>query len=93
MSTSLLVSAPKEPPSCNNPCILSPKDKSTLFSSAEEELKVLDFKSWKGALSIEEVQHLAQLHREGSNFRGAKWGLGPLIGHQVGGTIPIKQGV
>jgi hypothetical protein len=73
------------------PCILSPKDKSTLFSSAKEELKVLNFKSQKGALSTEEAQHLAQLHREGSSTRGVSLGEEPWVDHQVGGPIPVKQ--
>jgi hypothetical protein len=77
MSAGSLVSTSDEPLSCKCPHILSSKDKSTFFSSAEKKLKVLDFKSQKGMLLLEEMQHLAQLHGEGSSSIGKDLGLGP----------------
>jgi hypothetical protein len=77
MSTGLPVSTPNKPPSCKQPHVLSPKDKSAFFSSAMEELKLLNFKSQKGVLLLEEVQHLAQLYGEGSSTGGKGLGKRP----------------
>jgi hypothetical protein len=80
------VGTPEAPPSCKRPRVLSPKDRSSFFSSAVEELKMLDFKSRKGALSAEEAQRLAQLCMEGGSSGGAS----PGPATRLGADVPVK---
>jgi hypothetical protein len=83
------VSTPDEPTSRKRPRVLSPKDKSKFFSSAEEEIRFLDFKSRKGTLSTKEAQRLAQLRGEGgSNTRGAGPGRDPDPATRLGAVNP-----
>jgi hypothetical protein len=72
-----LVSTPKVPASRKQPYIVSPNNKSSFFSSAKEELKILDFKAWKGMLTLAENEHMAVLTGVGSRFSGLPPGLGP----------------
>jgi hypothetical protein len=84
------VGTPEAPPSCKRPRVHSPTDKSSFFSSAEEELKILDFKSRKGALSAEEAQRLAQLRMEGGSSGGAGPGRDPGPVTRLGADVPVK---
>jgi hypothetical protein len=54
-STGSSVSTSDVPPSHKCPCVHSLVDKSSFFSLAKKEIKMLDFKTWKGTASIEEM--------------------------------------
>jgi hypothetical protein len=66
-STEKSVSTPDAPPSSQHPEALPPKQASTVSSSAEEELKILEFKSWKGMLKKGEKRQLAELKGVGGS--------------------------
>jgi hypothetical protein len=71
-----LVSSPNIPPTHKHSRVLTPSETSGIFSLAEEELKVLEFKLWQRTLSETDVLHLASLAGEGSNPLGIPFSLG-----------------
>jgi hypothetical protein len=77
MIAGLPVSFSDIPLTCRHPQVVSPNDKLAFFSSAKEKLKMLDFKSQKGMLSVGKQQCLAELHRVGGSARGGDLGIGP----------------
>jgi hypothetical protein len=72
-----LVSNPEVPVSQKHSCMSTPSDTSGIFSSAKEELKVLEFKLQQGMLTKKDGKHLVVLAGEGGNTFGLPFDLGP----------------